>query len=102
MPYADDKKLFQQLAVANNRREVEKYLAIRDCFSNEYRFRIPAVLLPWDDITAEELNQLADMYIEKDTVEETGNDMMPLRAVKAVVRNISALCNSKVWRTRLW
>ena len=102
MSYADDRKLFEQLAAANNRGDTQAYLIVRDCFTEQYRFRIPARLLPWDDMTPEEYIELTEMFIEKEVLEETGNDQMPQRLVKRIVKNIKSLYRSPIWRTRLW
>lgn len=102
MPYCDDDKLFEQLAIANNKRDLATYTVIHNCFSDKYRFRIPSSMLPWDDISADELKELTEMFIEEDRKEETGLDQMPYRMVRVVVKSMRALYNSKVWRKRLW
>ena len=99
--YADDTKLFVQLADANNKRDQVLYSAIRECFSDAYVQRIPAIILPWDNLLPEELKELADMFVDRTIIVETGDRQQPKQEQRIVAKNFRALLTSSFWRKRL-
>lgn len=94
--------LFAALANANNNRDQATYTIVRNLVDAEFRDRIPATILPWDDLYPHDFEELASMVYERDIEVRTGNILQPVALVKIMAKNIRALVTSPVWRKRLW
>jgi len=97
-----NESLFTALCIANNERNQATYTIIRDLIDNEYRDRIPATLLPWDDLFPQDFEELSTMVYEKEREFRTDNVRQPIVAMKMMAKNMRTLVTSSKWGARLW
>ena len=100
--YVQDISLLNALAEANNERDQQRYSVIRSIISDDFRDRIPASIMPWDDLTADDFEILANMVYEKDVEIRTTDILQPIKAIRIMARDVAALVKHPIWRKRLW
>jgi hypothetical protein len=100
--YLDDERFFAAIAKASNTNDGFLYAALLDCLDTDYRDRLPSTVMPWDDLSGNDIKELFDMSLDRTIVVDTGDPMQPKKELKVTGRNWRGLLSLKSWGKRLW